>query len=124
MDFDSIEPYKTVQKDGFMGIDCVKDAMLEAGDAHGDGKLRYKMEQIANVSIIHYTDIIPKEDRKPMTQGRCFEFCRTVPDMLFFGINNGRDCYCAPILQAHGKRQFRVRRLLSGRRCHDVRRQV
>jgi len=96
MDPDSIEPYKTVQKDGFMGIDCVKDAMLEHGDAHGDGKLRYKMAEIANVSIIHYTDIVPKEDRKQMTQGRCFEFCRTVPDMLFFGINNGRDCYCAP----------------------------
>ena len=77
-----------------MEIDCVKDAMLAHGDAHGDGKLRYKMEDIANVSIIHYTDMIPKEDRKPMTHGRCFEFCRTVPDMLFFGINNGRDCYC------------------------------
>lgn len=96
MDPDAIEPFKTVQKDGFMEIDCVKDAMLAHGDAHGDGKLRYKMEDIANVSIIHYSDMIPKEDRKPMSHARCFEFCRTVPDMVFFGINNGRDCYCAP----------------------------
>jgi len=96
MDPDSIEPFKTVQKDGFMEIDCIKDAMLAHGDAHGDGKMRYKMGNIANVSVIHYTNMIPKEDRKPMTHGRCFEFCRTVPEMLFFGINNGRDCYCAP----------------------------
>merc|ERR1719215_40508 len=31
-----------------------------------------------------------------MSHARCFEFCRTVPEMVFFGINNGRDCYCAP----------------------------
>jgi hypothetical protein len=31
-----------------------------------------------------------------MTQKVCFEFCRTVPEMLFFGIVNGRNCYCAP----------------------------
>merc|ERR1719506_1386399 len=37
-----------------------------------------------------------KEDRKPMSQGICFEFCRTVPNMGFFGLINGRNCYCAP----------------------------
>merc|ERR1719361_2613803 len=31
-----------------------------------------------------------------MTHAYCFEFCRTVPDMLFFGISNGLDCYCTP----------------------------
>merc|ERR1719265_2053047 len=31
-----------------------------------------------------------------MTHDRCFEFCRTVPNMGFFGLMNGRNCYCAP----------------------------
>jgi hypothetical protein len=31
-----------------------------------------------------------------MTPARCFEFCRTVPNMGFFGIVNGRGCYCTP----------------------------
>merc|ERR1719235_83280 len=26
----------------------------------------------------------------------CYSFCRTVPDMVFFGITNGKDCYCTP----------------------------
>jgi len=26
----------------------------------------------------------------------CFEFCRTIPDMGFFGIADGRTCYCTP----------------------------
>merc|ERR1719230_2399526 len=31
-----------------------------------------------------------------MDQEVCFEFCRTVPDMMSFGLIHGRDCYCAP----------------------------
>merc|ERR1719486_1660451 len=31
-----------------------------------------------------------------MTQKVCFEFCRTVPNMGFFGIVNGCGCYCTP----------------------------
>merc|ERR1719194_94505 len=31
-----------------------------------------------------------------MTPTVCFEFCRTVPNMGFFGIVNGRGCYCTP----------------------------
>merc|ERR1719316_2047477 len=31
-----------------------------------------------------------------MTHEVCFEFCRSVPNMLFFGLAHGRDCYCAP----------------------------
>merc|ERR1740133_264831 len=31
-----------------------------------------------------------------MTQKVCFEFCRTVPNMGFFGVVNGRGCYCTP----------------------------
>merc|ERR1719433_2351704 len=31
-----------------------------------------------------------------MTPTVCFEFCRTVPNMQFFGIAYGRECYCEP----------------------------
>jgi len=89
-------PYELVLKDGFMPIDCVKDKLFLNGDKFGDGKFSYNLENVSNVSIIHYTEIVPKEDRKPMTQKVCFEFCRTVPEMGFFGIFMGRDCYCTP----------------------------
>lgn len=89
-------PYELVLKDGFMPIDCVKDKLFLEGDKFGDGKFSYNLENVSNVSIIHYTEIVPKEDRKPMTQKVCFEFCRTVPEMGFFGIFMGRDCYCTP----------------------------
>jgi hypothetical protein len=87
-------PYDLVLKDGFMPIDCVKDKLFLHGDKFGDGKFSYNMENSSNVSIVHYTEVVPKEDRKPMTQKVCFEFCRTVPEMGFFGIFMGRDCYC------------------------------
>jgi len=96
MNPDDIEPFATVLKDGYAMADCIKDAMYEHGDKHGDNANQYKMGDIANVSIVHYTEIVPKEDREDMTHQVCFEFCRTVPDMTFFGINNGRDCYCTP----------------------------
>lgn len=91
-----IEPFQTVTKDGFLLTACVKDAMLEHGDKFGNGKHRYKIENAANVSIVHYSEIIPKEDREHMTIDRCFDFCRTVPNMVYFGLNMGRDCYCTP----------------------------
>jgi len=93
---DDIEPYQTVLKDGYAMTDCIKDAMYEHGDKHGNNADEYKMGDVANVSIVHYTEIVAKEDREAMTHQVCFEFCRTVPDMNFFGINNGRDCYCTP----------------------------
>jgi len=89
-------PYEVVLKDGFMPIDCLKDKLFLHGDKFGDGKFSYNLENVSNVSIVHYTDVVPKEDRKPMTQKVCFEFCRTVPEMSFFGIFMGRDCYCTP----------------------------
>merc|ERR1719353_684328 len=36
------------------------------------------------------------QEQRPMTPRICFNFCRTVPDMLHFGLTNGRECYCAP----------------------------
>lgn len=96
MNPDEIQPFQIALKDGFMNIACVKDAMYEHGDKFGTNKHTYKMGPIGNSSIVHYTDIIPKEDRKQMTPEICFEFCRGIPDMGFFGVSNGRDCYCTP----------------------------
>jgi hypothetical protein len=93
---DVIEPFQMVTKDGFLLTACVKDAMLEHGDKFGNGKHRYKFESTSNVSIVHYSEIIPKEDREKMTINRCFDFCRTVPNMVYFGLQGGRDCYCTP----------------------------
>jgi hypothetical protein len=93
---DLIEPFQMVTKDGFLLTACVKDAMLEHGDKFGNGKHRYKQGSISNVSIVHYSEIIPKEDREKMTINRCFDFCRTVPNMVYFGLQGGRDCYCTP----------------------------
>jgi len=95
-----IEPFVKILKDGFVSTGCVKDKMFEHGDKFGDGKFNYRLGEISNVSIVHYTDVIAKEDRLPMTPTVCFDFCRTVPDMGFFGIINGRDCYCENYYQA------------------------
>merc|ERR1719169_267752 len=86
---DAFEPFDTVLKDGFLEVDCVKDYMYYRGDKFGDNKYDYKLEPTSNVSIVHYEDYVAKEDRQEMTQTVCFEFCRTVPNMGFFGIVNG-----------------------------------
>lgn len=91
---DDIEPFQMVTKDGFLLTACVKDQMLEHGDKFGNGKHRYNIG--SDVSIVHYSEIIPKEDREKMTIEKCFDFCRTVPNMVYFGLNMGRDCYCTP----------------------------
>jgi len=93
---DKFKPFKTVLKDGFSEIDCVKDYMYHHGDKFGDNKHDYKLEDVSHTSIVHYDAHVKKEDRQPMTRDRCFEFCRTVPNMGFFGLTNGRNCYCAP----------------------------
>jgi len=95
-DPEAIVPFQTVLKDGYLNIACAKDYLFLHGDKFGDGKDSYELGKVSNVSIVHYTDIIAKEDRKEMTPEVCFEFCRAVPDMLVFGITNGRDCYCSP----------------------------
>jgi len=89
-------PFKQVLKDGFQVNSCVKDYMYYRGDKFGDNKHDYKLGPVSNVSIVHYDAFVAKEDRKSMTPARCFEFCRTVPNMGFFGIVNGRGCYCTP----------------------------
>merc|ERR1719171_1442614 len=93
---DKFKPFDTVLKDGFLLVDCVKDYMYYRGDKFGDNKHDYKLGPVSNVSIVHYEKFVAKEDRVEMTQKVCFEFCRTVPNMGFFGIVNGRGCYCTP----------------------------
>jgi len=90
------KPFATVLKDGFFEVDCTKDLLFNEGDKFGDGKFSYRLGDVSNVSIVHYTELIPKEDREQMTHEVCFGFCRTIPEMHFFGMVNGYDCYCAP----------------------------
>merc|ERR1719160_415726 len=88
--------YGMVTKDGFMEIACVKDYMYAHGDAAGPNKHEYEIGSSSNVSIVHYSMLVPKEDQQSMSAEICFEFCRTVPDMLFFAMTAGRECYCEP----------------------------
>jgi|Transcript_5011 hypothetical protein len=92
---EDFKPFETVLKDGFMEVDCIMDYMVSAGDKFGINKLNYKLEDVSNVSIVHYRDVVKKMDQEKMTQKVCFEFCRTVPNMGFFGLQNNK-CYCAP----------------------------
>lgn len=93
------EGYGTVTKDGFYGVACVKDYMYHHGDVAGSNKHEYEIGSSSGVSIVHYNMLVPKEDQQPMTSEVCFEFCRTVPDMLFFGLTAGRECYCEPFFK-------------------------
>merc|ERR1719231_1448453 len=93
---DKFAPFKTVLKDGYLNVDCRKDYMYYRGDKFGDNKHDYKLGGVSDVSIVHYDAFVAKEDRVEMTPAVCFEFCRTVPNMGFFGIVNGRGCYCTP----------------------------
>merc|ERR1719401_356755 len=69
--------------------------MLEHADKAGN-PAKYAFGQASNITIVRYDLVVPKEDQEPVTQVGCFNFCRTIPDMLFFGITAGRQCYCAP----------------------------
>merc|ERR1719265_2535130 len=95
---DGEEPYVTVLKDGFFEVGCYFDTMLSAGDLYGNDKDKYNMGH-ANVAIALYDELLLDEDKEPMTPTVCFEFCRTLPDMVFFGIANGQQCYCTPYYQ-------------------------
>jgi hypothetical protein len=96
MNIKDLEPFQEVLKDGFYQVDCIKDYMLEFGDKHGKNKFQYNQGEISNVSVVRYSDVVPKTDQEPMSHAVCFAFCRGVQDMLFFGIKNGKDCYCSP----------------------------
>jgi hypothetical protein len=89
------EPFVTVLKDGYFEVGCFTDAMNEFGDKFGDEKDKYGAIA-GDTSIVRYTEIVLKEKQVAMTPTVCFEFCRSLEDMVFFGISNGRDCYCTP----------------------------
>lgn len=90
-----IEPFEQVLKDGYLTHECLKDGMLYHGDKYYDNKHDYT-KKLINVSVVHYSAVVVKMDQVAMTPDVCFDFCRTVPDMDFFGIRNGRECYCEP----------------------------
>jgi len=83
-----------VHADGYFHVRCVADEMNLKADLHSDNKFDYANK--ANVSIIRSKDTLDREKQFPMTPKVCFEFCRTVPGMLFFGLIYGRECYCTP----------------------------
>jgi hypothetical protein len=89
------EPFVTVLKDGYFEVGCFTDAMNEFGDKFGDEKDKYGAIA-GDTSIVRYSEIVLKEKQVAMTPTVCFEFCRSIEDMVFFGISNGRDCYCTP----------------------------
>lgn len=88
------EPFATVLKDGYWGVGCFNDVMVTAADKYGNEKDKYKDQ--AGVSVALYDELLDDADKKAMTPEVCFEFCSTLPDMVFFGITEGRKCYCTP----------------------------
>jgi len=88
------QPHNMVLKDGFWSVGCRLDAMQMQGDKYGDEAQSYEKGLAANTSIVRYDDILDRENQQPMSPDVCFNFCRTVPEMSFFGIVHGRDCYC------------------------------
>jgi hypothetical protein len=89
-----VTPYIKVFKDGYSITGCFKDKMYDFSDMYGNNKDQYK--ERSNVSIVKYNEVVLKEKQVAMTPKKCYEFCRTVPDMVYFGITGGRDCYCMP----------------------------
>jgi hypothetical protein len=98
--WEEVTPMVKVFKDGWSLIGCFKDQMHEFGDKFGDNYDQYRQENL-NVSIVKYSEVVLRENQVAMTPKKCYEFCRTVPDMVYFGVTGGRDCYCMPFYQ-HG----------------------
>jgi len=91
---DGIEPFMNVYRDGYWSVGCLSDEMVKSGDKYGDGKFDYKVRESANTSVVFYSEIVEDDKKESMTAAVCFEFCRTMPDMQFFGLIYGRECYC------------------------------
>jgi hypothetical protein len=96
MDLTKLKPFERAFKNGYYKVACMNEGMRFEADKHSDqGKHRYS--EAGKVSIVRYDQMVKKEDRKKMTPAVCFNFCRSLGDQFhFFGINNGRDCYCTP----------------------------
>lgn len=89
-----------IYKDGYFEIGCIKDYMYYHGDKFGNNKFSYEIGAISHVSIIFPLDYVPKSDQKPMTVAYCYSMCRQLSSISFFGIMNGKDCYCTPYVKA------------------------
>jgi len=85
-----------VYKDGYFHLRCMMDKMETAADWHDELQREHLYNIHTNVTIVRYTDRVDVEKQQSMTPSICFEFCRTVPDMLHFGLTRGRECYCTP----------------------------
>jgi hypothetical protein len=100
MDLSALTPFDKSYKDGYFHVACMNEGMRFDADKHSDqGSKRYAAENI-EVSIIWYNQLVAKEDRKPMTPSVCFEYCRSFDNFNFFGLLNGRECYCTPYYKA------------------------
>lgn len=93
---DGVEPFVSVFKDGYFLTGCVADAMFLYGDKYGDNKFQYKDPSGTGVGILLYDQMVLKDEQVAMSPEVCFDFCRTMPDMVYFGLIYGRDCYCTP----------------------------
>jgi len=92
-----LEPMLNVYKDGFWSVGCFMDKMFANYDKYGDNKDRYhKDAKFVNISIAGYDELVLKEKQEKMTPRTCFQFCRTIEGMAFFGITGGSHCYCMP----------------------------
>lgn len=76
-----------IYKDGFSLATCDADISPEA--------VRWNFKdhacgEVADCGLLHL----------PMTPRMCFDFCRQKEEMKFFGLKQGRECYCAPYFHA------------------------
>lgn len=85
-----------IYKDGYFHIRCMMDKMESEADWHNEQTRTHEYTVKTNVTIVRYTDRVGVEERRKMTPRVCFDFCRTVPEMLYFGLTSGRECYCTP----------------------------
>ena len=107
MDPESIAPFSRSFKDGYFHVDCAVDKMETKADKFGDERHSYDADAgftgRGNVSIVRYEEHVDREEQKLMTGRVCFNFCRSVPNMTFFGLIHGRHCYCMPYFLKDGK---------------------
>ena len=54
---------------GYIMMDSIMDARYKHGNKIGGNKFHYKYHFISNVSIVHCSDLVPKEDGKMRRAG-------------------------------------------------------
>ncbi|CAK0881553.1 unnamed protein product [Prorocentrum cordatum] len=94
--------------------------MYEFGDKYGNNKFKYNQANISGVSIVHYGEVIPRENREKMTHDVCFRFCRTDhPGYDVLWHQERERLLLRALLQGHGRRLRRLRRGLRRRSDRD-----